>query len=466
MGSFIPVNRETTSYTGFQIRLAAPASLNHQHQTTPIRKQLTGASVLGNKNSNILDSRVNTSLELIETVMRFAHKHKLGTHELIRMMEANPIDVFNRFEDLCYAVCHEISTIANNARQVEYQKMKLTIESLDPELLPIYEQSYDDLCKKMEFNFGLCRDSSGSEFGSKSEEYRIRLFSDNDFTLFQSEFSYANAEEAALFECLLNGISTVGVITAPDWLEYCCNANWWLEELQIQENPSTPEQFDKVNRHLKALLQEGLDEEDFSLSELGSYPELEAALHDLHPAPMRIESTVEAIESYIGEMGVTELDALNTWLCINRYESEKREIQKRKTGLESFNECLNANMAEHSSYLSEWMTLAKESLSDIHRLKELSKNVISYEGESDANLDAMVIMETFALRQYEILEGCFQDQYEMEMNGDCTTASACILLNDDTLNVLTGWQRSIPVIAAMYVATSIKEVADGSSTNG
>ena len=466
MGCVIPIASETTSYTGFQIRLSAPASISHQKQITPVSKQLTGASVLGNKNSNILDSRVQTSIELIETATRFAHKHKMGTQELVLMMKANPIDVFNRFEDLCFAVCHEISTSANRAREIEYQKMKRTIEALDPELVPIYEQNYDGLCKKLAFSFGLCRDNSGTEFGAKSEEYRIRLFNDNEFTLFQSEFDASNAEEAALFGHLLEGIATVGVITAPDWLEYCCNANWWLEELRTEDNPSTPEQFDNVISQLKVVLNDDLNEDDFTLSELDAYPQLAAALNELHPSPMVVANTIEAIKSYIKEMGVTELEALTTWLSINKYESEKRKVHEIQSGLGSFNECLNANLAERRTYLSKWMTLAKESLSEVHRTKELARNVISYQGESDANLDASIIMETFSLQQYEILQGCFQDQYEMEMNGDCSTASACILLNDDTLDVITGWQRSIPVMAAMYVATTIKEAADGSNKNG
>lgn len=461
MGCVIQCDSETTRYTGFQIRLSDPASVIHQKQHTPICKQLTGASVLGNKNSNILDSRVKTSIDLIETVARFAHKHQFGKKELVLMMQASPIDVFNRFEDLCYAVCHEISTAGNSAREIEYQKMKRTIEDLDPELVPIFKQQYAGLCEKLSFSFGLCRDNSGTEFGASSEEYRIRLFNENEFTLFQSEFDGTNSEEAALFEHLINGITTVGFITAPDWLEYCCNANWWLEELKTEENPSTPEQFDNAIDQLKVLLNNGLVEEDFMLSELESYPQLATALNELHPAPMKVDKTLEAIASYIEDMGVTELEALTTWLCINKYESQKRKVQEIKLELGSFNECLDKNWPEQSSYLSKWITLAKDSLSEVHRTKELARNVISYQGESDANLDASVIMETFSLQQYETLQGCFQDQYEMEMNGDCSTASTCIILNDDTLDVITGWQRSIPVIAAMYVAATIREDADG-----
>jgi hypothetical protein len=90
-------------------------------------------------------------------------------------------------------------------------------------------------------------------------------------------------------------------------------------------------------------------------------------------------------------------------------------------------------------------------------LSSQGNEVFSSVGESDLHIDLRVVVEPMASDGLNFLTENYDYHHESLMNGEVECVSTCIILNDATLAAIEGWQRSIPIIAAMAAVSNARK---------
>lgn len=458
----------STNRVGFAIRLGEPASLTGQARArlqVPPSLRLRGAVIPrpGFAATDGFHSSIHSLGEiapLLKPVVTLAQKNGWGATELTNLVAAQTLaERLSSFEDLAHVVCQELSGRAERAGEVCARELREILKNVGGEALATeYDNSYATCRQILDFNFGLVNDRNGNEFGQASEQFRFRLFSDLEFMVFPSSVS---SDYLAAFQNLMfSQLPLVGFIPSDAFFEYTLD---WMTECYDLELPETVE-ASQIDEFIGVL-----EQAESELSKIDSAPSIESDAPDFfEKLVLLVGGKAEAtavlmkVKDASDELGGDGYSAL--WSCFDYCHQKAgwaeiaqsvKEITAEGGLTAVFGRLLEV---DDNTSLSAFLLGAQTIIEREMATNRVAKEVFDYQDESDISIDFKIPFETKVLTRRELADDAYNTHNEFAMNGDLCTSSVCVRINDDTLMAMESWQRSIAIMAAVYVAgNNVKE---------
>lgn len=452
----------STNRAGFAIRLGEPASLKGQASArlqVPPSLRLRGAVIPrpGFAATDGFHSSIHSLGEiapLLKPVVTLAHKNGWGATELTNLVAAQTLaERLSRFEDLAHVVCQELSERAERAGEVCACELREILKNVGGEALATeFDNNYATCRQILDFSFGLVNDRNGNEFGQASEQFRFRLFSDLEFMVFPSSVS---SDYLAAFQNLMfSQLPLVGFIPSNAFFEYTLD---WMTECYNLELPETLE-ASQIDEFIGVL-----EQAESELSKIDSAPSIESEAPDFFDKLVllvggKAEATavLMKVKDASDELGGDGYSAM--WSCFD-YCHQKAgwtEIAQsvKEITAEGGLAAVFGRLSEvdDNTSLSAFLLGAQTIIEREMATNRVAKEVFDYQDESDISIDFKIPFETKVLSRRELADDAYNTHNEFAMNGDLCTSSVCVHINDDTLMAMESWQRSIAIMAAVYVA--------------
>lgn len=438
---------------GFPIKHRSPASLAFQKKNIPITNKIATIDI-----SDAFQVNASSNLEvfrgcsdLVSSVVRYAQTNKgVADSELVTLINSAPSESFHAFEKLCERLLNGITDQLNTstaafALTIQESILKVGGDSLRKK----FDEQYAILKDEMDFRIGLVRDRECNSFGPSSDEFKIRLFKDNELFVLSADYAISNADFATLVYRIDNQINNPFSCNNLDWLESSIDA-FWLEEqtINLGEQVTLP------------LIKSALDQlKDFDsyADECSTASELKKAIEsnkELKPYLYALVEDNNAWRSLWKQ--VTELDAERECPFTTLYEGlglafiDKLNTQL-KTSLRNktdWNKYIDdIDPTNDNTHLSLWVKEVKEILSEQRKYSALYNSVFDCDNESDEPLGGTSVIQLFDT-QHADFDTYYDNQHNYLMDGEVSILSTCIRLNANTLRALEGWQKSIVLQAA------------------
>lgn len=460
----LPESEQASRLAGFSVRLRDPASLTHQRQILPATSSAAGLSV---SISDMADAGYSTDTiqysAMIANTVRFAHKHGIGMDTINRMMVAPKSEVFGMFERLGYEIAAFLAEFGQKAQQSAKEQMLSTLKGMDnPELIADFIGFLDDLSQSQNFNIGMIRDLNSAYFGQESHILKFRMFDDPSLCVCSLGFNESEVEAAACASVLIDRLSPIGLCSSFVW-----NKNqfftWWMDDVSFKL-PETVV-LSQVDRLMELIgdnrdeLEGEVDDSDVLSPDFqDSYPELYALL-------LEAAGSTEDVETMISDaMGISENTGIEFWSAVANVLALAKfghfDDLLSKSGRDYSYVCKTGKfevLSSDSTYFSDWLSRSAPYVQETAALSSQGGEVFNSIGESDLHVDLCVAIEPIAISGVEFLTENYEYHHENLMNGEIECVSACINLNDATLAAIEGWQRSIPIIAAIAAVSNARK---------
>lgn len=464
MVSNLPESEQASRLAGFSVRLRDPASLTHQRQILPATSSAAGLLATASEEGDAGYSSDTIQYgAMIANTVRFAHKHGIGVDTINRMMTAPKSVVFIEFERLGYEVAAFLAEFGLKAQQSAKEQMLSTLKELNnPELVEEFIIYLNDLIQYQNFNIGMVRDLNSAYFGQESHILKFRMFDDPSLCVCSLGFNEGEVEAAACAMKLMDQLSPIGLCNSFVW-----NRNqfftWWMEDVSFKLSETVA--LSQVDRLMELIgnnqdeLEGEVDDSAVLSSEFQcSYPELYALL-------LEVAGSTEAVEAMISDaMGITENTGVEFWSAVVNVLALAKfghfDDLLSKSGRDYSYVCKTGGfegLADDSTYFSDWLSRSAPYVQETAALSSQGNEVFSSVGESDLHIDLRVVVEPMSIEGLSFLTDNYDYHHESLMNGEIECVSTCINLNDATLAAIEGWQRSIPIIAAIAAVSNARK---------
>lgn len=459
MESICLKSKQFDSTKGFEIKIGLPASLRAGVNSSPASGlQLRGAAVPSGLSWAGKRSTINSQCDvghLFSSTIMLAHQQSWGADLIAKMMAAeSDNERLCLFEDLAEVVCAALAERAvQSGKGCANELVEILVSVGGEQMRSAFQETYNRFTQVLDLSFGLVNDMEGNEFGCGSHRFNFRLFSSLDFDV--SESKVTSDYLAAIQGCLIEALPTLGFVSHLDFMDY--TMSWMAEEsdMGIPDDVTSGE-----IRNLITFLEAGDTpiECDEAITIEQEYPEVFAQLVSLTGSPQAAKDSLCELGNVNANLGMETHDGLLSCLKYHFHNALTSEVNQSRSEIEAGNGVLAAlsylNKEKDNTYLGQFLHAARFLIAQELAVAKKAKSFFSYADESDAPIDFKLPIETLAIADRDIVDSAYQDHYEMSMNGDVSTVSACVVMGGDTVMALEGWQRAIAIMAAINTAAN------------